>query len=151
MHIYICVLTRSIAEVVFYPADKTSGTQTGEEKVLHPGVVCDGCEGSIYGPRYKCMVCFDYDLCSACEEKGIHPEHDKLKIVQPIPSGGPAVSQLVLGFFALSGACLQGYCNFVGALLPACQCFLQAEQNPPPPPPPLLKTNLVQLEEEKEG
>lgn len=75
--------------------DKATGGDKGgdgekgpEEKVHHPGVVCDGCEGSIYGPRYKCVICPDYDLCSACEQKGLHPEHDKFKITHPQTAGG---------------------------------------------------------------
>ncbi|XP_006819842.1 sequestosome-1-like [Saccoglossus kowalevskii] len=53
------------------------------EKVFHPGVICDGCEGRIYGPRFKCVVCPDYDLCKGCEEKGLHPEHEVIKIRKP--------------------------------------------------------------------
>ena len=135
MHIYICVVTRSIVEFVFYPADKTSGTQTGEEKVLHPGVVCDGCEGSIYGPRYKCMVCFDYDLCSACEEKGIHPEHDKLKIVQPTPGGGPAVSQLVILCFFPPRCMAAGILQLCGCIAACMSMFSSSRTEFLPPPP----------------
>eukprot|EP00745_Piridium_sociabile_P029036 TRINITY_DN47042_c0_g2_i1.p1 TRINITY_DN47042_c0_g2~~TRINITY_DN47042_c0_g2_i1.p1 ORF type:complete len:516 (+),score=130.87 TRINITY_DN47042_c0_g2_i1:303-1850(+) len=62
----------------------------GEEpKVHHPGVVCDGCETAIYGPRYKCVICPDYDLCSTCEQKGVHSQHDKFKITHPQTGGGP--------------------------------------------------------------
>ncbi|XP_002737931.1 sequestosome-1-like [Saccoglossus kowalevskii] len=53
------------------------------EKVLHPGVICDGCEGRIFGPRFKCAVCPDYDLCKGCEEKGLHPDHEMIKIRKP--------------------------------------------------------------------
>lgn len=70
----------------------SQGMQSGkmeDEKVLHPGVVCDGCNQPLYGPRYKCVICPDYDLCSACEQKGIHPEHDKFKITHPKTAGGP--------------------------------------------------------------
>lgn len=67
-----------------------SSEKEEKEKVFHPGVVCDGCEGSIYGPRFKCIVCPDYDLCSACEQKGLHPEHDKFKITHP-QAGGPGM------------------------------------------------------------
>ena len=51
---------------------------------LHKDVVCDGCEGQIYGIRYKCCVCPDYDLCEKCEGKGMHQEHDMYKITNPL-------------------------------------------------------------------
>lgn len=44
----------------------------------HVGVVCDGCNARpITGPRYKCMVCPDYDLCGSCylRRHELHPEH----------------------------------------------------------------------------
>lgn len=50
---------------------------------LHPGIVCDGCDSSIYGLRFKCAVCPDYDLCNSCEDKGMHQEHKKIKIDKP--------------------------------------------------------------------
>ncbi|RWS13923.1 E3 ubiquitin-protein ligase KCMF1-like isoform X1 [Dinothrombium tinctorium] len=37
----------------------------------HEGVSCDSCEKNNFrGKRYKCLVCFDYDLCSTCYESG---------------------------------------------------------------------------------
>jgi hypothetical protein len=55
-------------------------------KVRHHGVICDGCQGRIFGIRYKCANCADYDLCETCEAKGgVHnPDHVFLKIVRPI-------------------------------------------------------------------
>merc|ERR1712213_292051 len=50
---------------------------------VHPGVVCDGCDGQVKGFRYKCMVCPDYDLCGTCEAKNIHPGHNMIRIASP--------------------------------------------------------------------
>ncbi len=69
-----------------HPDEGDGETQEGEG-VLHPGVVCDGCEGSIRGKRYKCSTCPDYDLCNPCERKGIHLEHDMMLMRTPRVSG----------------------------------------------------------------
>ena len=38
----------------------------------HEGVSCDSCmKGNFRGRRFKCLVCYDYDLCSNCFEGGV--------------------------------------------------------------------------------
>ncbi|KAK5639159.1 hypothetical protein RI129_011651 [Pyrocoelia pectoralis] len=37
----------------------------------HEGVSCDSClKGNFHGRRFKCLICYDYDLCSTCYEAG---------------------------------------------------------------------------------
>ncbi|KAI9521918.1 hypothetical protein NQZ68_042242, partial [Dissostichus eleginoides] len=50
----------------------------------HPDVTCDGCEGPVVGTRFKCSVCPNYDLCSACQARGTHTEHQLLPIWHPM-------------------------------------------------------------------
>merc|ERR1711971_9677 len=47
---------------------------------LHPGIICDGCQGQVSGFRYKCVTCPDYDLCERCEAQRIHSGHKMMKI-----------------------------------------------------------------------
>jgi len=57
--------------------------ETKQDGEVHYGVSCDGCDGSVQGFRYKCMVCPDYDLCGLCEAKGLHPGHNMIRIASP--------------------------------------------------------------------
>ncbi|NWI14687.1 SQSTM protein, partial [Crypturellus soui] len=52
--------------------------------MVHPNVICDGCDGPMVGARFKCTVCPDYDLCSTCENKGIHKEHNMVMFQSPL-------------------------------------------------------------------
>lgn len=51
----------------------------------HTTVTCDGCGTSAFsGFRYKCLECDDYDLCTCCENIGIHPDHWMIRIPKPV-------------------------------------------------------------------
>ncbi len=39
----------------------------------HHGVTCDGCSMyPIKGKRFKCLICYDFDLCGKCESENEH-------------------------------------------------------------------------------
>ncbi|XP_053935850.1 sequestosome-1 isoform X2 [Cuculus canorus] len=59
-------------------------SQEPSRDMVHPNVICDGCEGPVVGSRFKCTVCPDYDLCSTCEGKGIHKEHNMVMFQSPL-------------------------------------------------------------------
>lgn len=60
-----------------------AGQEADESAQLHPGVTCDICEKSVVGIRFKCVVCPNFDLCSTCEAKGLHNDHEMLRITTP--------------------------------------------------------------------
>jgi sequestosome 1 len=72
------------------PAEQAATNSTSQppqepkEGPHHVGVVCDGCSSGIYGVRYKCLVCPDYDLCATCEKKGEHVNHNMVSIRDPL-------------------------------------------------------------------
>ncbi|OJD12835.1 hypothetical protein AJ78_06637 [Emergomyces pasteurianus Ep9510] len=53
--------------------------------IRHYGVKCDQCYETIYGIRYKCRDCDDFDLCSSCHKfaNEIHPDHRFSAIKKP--------------------------------------------------------------------
>ncbi|XP_043468304.1 sequestosome-1 [Leptopilina heterotoma] len=73
--------------LTLYSEYEQQGTQATapEEGVRHDGVTCDGCDKSVYGFRYKCIQCPDYDLCKECEGQSLHPEHCMLRLPIPMP------------------------------------------------------------------
>ncbi|XP_050168044.1 sequestosome-1 isoform X3 [Myiozetetes cayanensis] len=59
-------------------------SQEPPRNMVHPNVICDGCEGPVVGTRFKCSICPDYDLCSTCEGKGIHKDHNMVMFQSPL-------------------------------------------------------------------
>merc|ERR1712213_100100 len=56
---------------------------------VHWGVVCDGCDGPVVGPRHKCLICPDYDLCATCEARGLHAHHKMIRLPAPCKRVAP--------------------------------------------------------------
>jgi hypothetical protein len=73
-----------------YISGPTLTTQALLCGAVHSGITCDGCGVfPLSGVRFKCSECFDYNLCSDCEDKNIetknhHANHALLKIKVPI-------------------------------------------------------------------
>ena len=76
-------------EVLSFTDGDAQPNRQDDGNQIHPGVMCDGCEDSIRGLRYKCLVCPDFDLCKICEGKGMHIQHDMMKITTPGFPGFP--------------------------------------------------------------
>ncbi|KAF9173470.1 hypothetical protein BGX21_000804 [Mortierella sp. AD011] len=71
----------------FFPIANPGQLNFVLDQTPHTNVFCDCCNNEIYGIRYKCGNCIDYDLCSSCEALpgSIHdPNHIFLKIRKPI-------------------------------------------------------------------
>ncbi|XP_035445751.2 sequestosome-1 isoform X1 [Spodoptera frugiperda] len=68
---------------IVFTAVAANPTEAPGTPAVHYGVVCDSCDGSVVGFRYKCSVCDDYDLCSRCEAAGRHPEHCMIRVPAP--------------------------------------------------------------------
>ena len=79
--------------------------------LCHVGVHCDACRGNVYGTRFKCTECFDYDLCWECHGKGFHSEHRMRIIWEPQRVYGLIRWKLGLLFFFF--IVLTVHCNSV--------------------------------------
>lgn len=82
---------------------KSTQTDAGQSfNELHSCVTCDGCQGAVYGFRYKCLNCPDYDLCHDCESKQLHPQHMMLRLPKPMDAHQSGLS-FMPWFFARHG------------------------------------------------
>lgn len=70
----------------FRPLDQRLNNSSREELTSgnhHEGVTCDGCHIGVYGFRFKCLQCCDFDLCSTCEGSNSHADHYLLRMPDP--------------------------------------------------------------------
>lgn len=59
-----------------------------EEKkpFVHSHVTCDSCHTQgIVGKRFKCMQCFNFDICETCESENKHSHHLLIRCNESIP------------------------------------------------------------------
>ncbi|XP_076642064.1 refractory to sigma P [Halictus rubicundus] len=78
------LLDRPILKLFVKLNQKDKNTRFFQGEVTHGNVICDGCDNTISGFRYKCLTCEDYDLCSKCETLGLHAEHVMLRMLRPL-------------------------------------------------------------------
>lgn len=65
-------------------ASVSSDASTDSSKVCHEGITCNNCGEDIFGHRYNCIECEDFDLCMACEhKKAPHSQHILVRYAQP--------------------------------------------------------------------
>ena len=58
--------------------------KVGEEKIVHEGINCNGCDACITGNRYKCAICQNFDYCENCLKKNSSEhKHPFIKIYHP--------------------------------------------------------------------
>lgn len=62
------------------PLDSKPTDLTPNELITHESIACNSCNPSlnfvdIAGPRYKCTVCDNFDLCEKCFKQGYSNEH----------------------------------------------------------------------------
>lgn len=75
--------TAHFQEIVINPTiASTSAAANPAHRAHHANVICDGCDKEIYGYRYKCLECHDFDLCMECEPKQ-HYQHLMIRIADP--------------------------------------------------------------------
>merc|ERR1711963_1004693 len=94
LQVALTALTGPVYKLKAKVADKANdeghpGMARGGQAHHHHGVVCDGCDGPVAGPRYKCLICPDYDLCATCEARGLHVHHKMIRLPAPCKRVAP--------------------------------------------------------------
>jgi hypothetical protein len=76
-------------DTCFIPTRHAHGgddTQEHQAMQMHPNVQCDGCEvAPLIGLRWKCLQCYDFDLCDTCFTAGKHnTAHPFARLANPL-------------------------------------------------------------------
>ncbi|RGB22505.1 hypothetical protein C1646_55272 [Rhizophagus diaphanus] len=66
----------------FQPTPHSDTSSRAPKFAVHHGIVCDNCNKTIHGMRWKCTFCQNYDLCQDCKSN-IH-DHPNNHMFQPI-------------------------------------------------------------------
>lgn len=75
---------RSVRFNVENATESDTENGTGNEGVFHEGFTCNNCDGDIFGHRYRCLECEDFDLCMTCERtEQQHAHHIMVRYAQP--------------------------------------------------------------------
>ncbi|XP_055546200.1 protein ref(2)P [Wyeomyia smithii] len=72
-----------IEEVSEAKVEQSAAESLPDNLPVHSNIVCDVCDAIIKGHRYKCMQCFNYDLCMRCESRYRHKDHMMIRIPTP--------------------------------------------------------------------
>ncbi|KAL3205114.1 hypothetical protein MRX96_040914 [Rhipicephalus microplus] len=114
-HAFVRYDSPNARSVTVPPRQLQSDAEAGT--MLHDGITCDEClEDGIFGTRWKCLLCHDYDLCDSCYMDGKHnQEHAFLKLNKP---GGVATrvpprkttARSQLSYFIPRAVTFQGIC-----------------------------------------
>merc|ERR1711879_788000 len=77
--------------------------QVEQPKGVAHAAICDHCEKYIFGVRYKCINCPDFDLCESCE--GPSSGHDENHVFAKIYRTDQHLPQNDVPFFPKRGGC----------------------------------------------
>jgi next-to-BRCA1 protein 1 len=85
------------------------------QKVKHTNIICDMCQGTVVGDRWKCVHpdCNDYDLCDNCHASPLntHPrEHPILKL--SVPTNIDYASRFLRNGAKIGDHLPRRYCDF---------------------------------------
>lgn len=91
------VRKRSRTEPEKEKTDVKDPGQGQSDVYCHLGIICDKCNRTVVGVRYKCGHCPDYDLCESCEAiEGVHDaNHVFLKLKRPAVKSGHKMEPLL--------------------------------------------------------